>query len=960
MLESIEIGPLEFCIDIDSNSTHYGLCVWELVCSDLYLAGIESEYATPHELYVALDNAGVGCLGEWNVTSNVTLLYSGEFSIAVNYLTASTDMSLMNYTSSGLPSNITLSNCNVAPTVDYTIHFLGGALGKTLDATLAPALEAGLENHTYELICNVLSPVFETILTDALVQRVNPTLEELLIAGQTSYPPPEINGTFDWRSSKLATLHKLLDSISIDTARSVPECVNTSGWPNLRALLRNITDSDQPPPSDLNGLIDLITNGTGRVTIPIDKEIVIGNASTGDTVSLFLESLDITGLDTFTNISLLVPNPSSGTVLSSVLGMKTLQLELMMQLVAEDGLYVETFVITIDLENVLLSVDLVVAISLEVLDTIYVDQYLENEACVWQALQELSVSSLGLYTDIYEMSITQISGDSSELDQEVVELIDNTLEWILTGYPMRDLLAGLGQTVIRDAINTNLEARLVAYNDSVCPPHDSSSTVEYIVWSSSPTILAMNQLLNEVVGPDGVNTFLTCLTNGTGEITISSVNASSGEGISVTLLGLNSFYEFALVYPLENEPYDLGNSLALGHCTDPSSCNPFGIRLTGTIGRNRSVYLEVDMENVDLFLDLLFMIDQHAVGGLTLGQVGQDGCLMSTVHSLMIYASSVTLSSARLYLDDGGKVLNITNAVTAIIEAVQGAGGLVDKFNSYFDNEIETAADRCAGTYVPSNGDDDDGSSRNSGFLGRPPKDWTWQLALLLVGCALSLVLLMYMYHHFLEEGPIDAAEADIARSAERSVSAVSLGVSVDHRGSEVKTGGTGGLSVAAIGSYVAGLCGYTEVDYDALIAQEKIPLAVRLLFPIACLSTMGLILLGNLQIGTSVMVELDIGDIKIEPGSIFDFRLSNTVRDMWFAGVYPLSVLVAFFSGAWPYIKLFSMFVTWLTPTKVVSVDWRGWVLGWLDILGKWSLIDAYVMVRFCSPLSCCLFFLI
>lgn len=69
-----------------------------------------------------------------------------------------------------------------------------------------------------------------------------------------------------------------------------------------------------------------------------------------------------------------------------------------------------------------------------------------------------------------------------------------------------------------------------------------------------------------------------------------------------------------------------------------------------------------------------------------------------------------------------------------------------------------------------------------------------------------------------------------------------------------------------------------------------------------------------------------------------------------WTAGVYPLSILIAFFSGAWPYIKLATMFTSWILPTSLLPLPQRDSWLIWLDILGKWSLIDTYVMVRFVS----------
>lgn len=65
--------------------------------------------------------------------------------------------------------------------------------------------------------------------------------------------------------------------------------------------------------------------------------------------------------------------------------------------------------------------------------------------------------------------------------------------------------------------------------------------------------------------------------------------------------------------------------------------------------------------------------------------------------------------------------------------------------------------------------------------------------------------------------------------------------------------------------------------------------------------------------------------------------------------GVYPLSLLIAVFSGAWPYIKLLMMLWVWLVPPSFFSERKRENVIMILDALGKWSLIDCYVMVLVC-----------
>jgi hypothetical protein len=66
----------------------------------------------------------------------------------------------------------------------------------------------------------------------------------------------------------------------------------------------------------------------------------------------------------------------------------------------------------------------------------------------------------------------------------------------------------------------------------------------------------------------------------------------------------------------------------------------------------------------------------------------------------------------------------------------------------------------------------------------------------------------------------------------------------------------------------------------------------------------------------------------------------------VWTAKVYVLAILIAFFSGAWPYVKLGVMLACWVCPSGVLSTSRREQMLKMMDALGKWSLIDFFVMV--------------
>jgi len=77
---------------------------------------------------------------------------------------------------------------------------------------------------------------------------------------------------------------------------------------------------------------------------------------------------------------------------------------------------------------------------------------------------------------------------------------------------------------------------------------------------------------------------------------------------------------------------------------------------------------------------------------------------------------------------------------------------------------------------------------------------------------------------------------------------------------------------------------------------------------------------------------------------SLFEFTLVKTVQEMWTAGIYPVFFLVVVFSGVWPYAKLLIMLYCFVSK-KIHDVH-RGQLLLALDALGKFSLVDTYVLV--------------
>jgi hypothetical protein len=92
----------------------------------------------------------------------------------------------------------------------------------------------------------------------------------------------------------------------------------------------------------------------------------------------------------------------------------------------------------------------------------------------------------------------------------------------------------------------------------------------------------------------------------------------------------------------------------------------------------------------------------------------------------------------------------------------------------------------------------------------------------------------------------------------------------------------------------------------NAPVFHSKVPMWLQIALPIVIIGNMGMFLNSNTIPDTvSVMVEIDCKTNVITPDSVLDFGLASTVHDMWEAGVYPLAILIAFYSGgltsSWP-----------------------------------------------------------
>src|SRR5690606_28540632 len=105
----------------------------------------------------------------------------------------------------------------------------------------------------------------------------------------------------------------------------------------------------------------------------------------------------------------------------------------------------------------------------------------------------------------------------------------------------------------------------------------------------------------------------------------------------------------------------------------------------------------------------------------------------------------------------------------------------------------------------------------------------------------------------------------------------------------------------------------------------------IRYGIPLLLLLNIALFIASNTSIGASVYIIIDIGQHELKTHSLFNFTLISSIRDMWNARVYALALLIAVFSGIWPYVKLIAMMLCWMMPHIILSVRGREKVLMFL-----------------------------
>ncbi len=131
-----------------------------------------------------------------------------------------------------------------------------------------------------------------------------------------------------------------------------------------------------------------------------------------------------------------------------------------------------------------------------------------------------------------------------------------------------------------------------------------------------------------------------------------------------------------------------------------------------------------------------------------------------------------------------------------------------------------------------------------------------------------------------------------------------------------------------------------------SMFRSPSIPIIMRLLVPLIVIANIAFFLSGHLSVGASVDIDVEVAGEAFRINELFFFTVAESIKDMWDAGATEMAVLILLVSGLWPYIKQLMVLFLWFMPPKLISVARRESILLWLDILGKWSFLDIFILI--------------
>lgn len=496
--------------------------------------------------------------------------------------------------------------------------------------------------------------------------------------------------------------------------------------------------------------------------------------------------------------------------------------------------------------------------------------------------------------------------------------------------------------VVTQLVQTNLTNTFAAINRRIAPflqprrpitpPPAVPSTGIYNL-KLSPAMVLIDYFLDDVIGPSVINKAFDFLTNYTGHMGLLDlshlhVNATlvvPGLGnltlglSELNVSGLDTWRTFDLLEPTtpvmlssRTKLMELGINASLGFTVAPT-----GPLLTGA-SLFEAARVVLKLEDMTLQADMQVALLQQVIEAVPATALLNASCFWTSVYDLNMTTLdfNMTLDQLAIVALGAATEQDIDTAIDNLLAMF--IGGYSKAIPAFFDGFVATSVRESV-----------------NGFFAQEQ--------------ALP---------HTCSPAPTSASQSWASQAnlgttfgfggAALLSLVVILGLCLVHRRRRYSYDNYGGIqaSYSLLSKANDSDMGQGTGDYYCLASHPRLPTALRYGVPVLILVNIGVFVSSNSGVGATVKLVATYANDTLIDAPLFDFSLGNSVHDMWEAGVYPLSLLIAVFSGAWPYAKLLLMLYCWLAGPRWPTYGRREGFLMLLDMFGKWSLIDAYVLV--------------
>lgn len=744
----------------------------------------------------------------------------------------------------------------------------------------------------------------------------------------------------------------------------------------------------------VNGLIKSLTKGTGSLDFVVPETILnlhhnhtFSIPNYGD-IMITAQSVKVSGLDNFTELSLF--RPVGDNLLSSVISSTSgLNVSILMEIEVKpanggvfrgDALH-ETFELKFNTSEVNIDVESAVEFDREMFGKLSVGSFMfgsytvfDNNRnilnCVLEALTSIVFTDMkarmnidGMHLSPYVPSSEQI--DTESLEDNIDELFNNVLQLLLLEYSVTvtESLAGIIQAPVRSLLNTAM-ANYIG-DTKMYPLHcvnveiPEAKVANPLRFDDNRAMLLFDEAVNQESAITAVNSFIECV-----EKVIDVERLFNGYFYNFTLGEMkfqlhdlhyentDSVYELAVLHP--DGHYHLQNSLGYGKCTantKDDSCTMTSFSFGVTVAHVKRGYMgninaHMKMMNLNLHGGTELKFDMNWLPHLKISDLlAHPQCLSIPATNFRFFGFNATVDMLELSinatLNNGGephmfayKTEDSTELATAISTLMsEGAQLLQNALDEASKSLLEEGSQVCS---TPANPQRTHTHSRSTGSAGV----WTFLFVMaFVIGNAW-----LFMRGFKDVEGKEEAMATNKQASAVDEVGAdeepefPSLTEPLLDDNDEMN-------EVLEVESPPRK---FPFASSSSLMFHPSIHPTIKYGFPGILALALVLFIASNATVGASVdlIVTKANGMNLTSLINIYAFSLGSTMREMAQAGVYLLMLLILFCSGVWPYIKVFVLFLCWITSTRRLPPVRREKILYLLDSLGKFSLIDAYVLV--------------